>query len=514
MPNFPETSPQDEYQEIEENEPEQVQEFQEIPDIQEVPIQQPKENIQNQIESTSYQPSSQNYEGDILLQSSLGAVDLGNTYTTQILSNEIDGGTKIAQPIYQSYQMPINNNIGMNNIEMNEYNNINTNKSYSYPAQNNINNDQLFAKVMPINNNISGNEINSQYGQNEQNIIYSTPIQIRQNINNNNNNNINELSSPFGQQQPKLTPINYINSNSNFASGLENEIIDNDNNINQDMKNLNLREPKNEITIKLKEKNNPNIINNNNISKSNFLKQKKNNETPIKKQEDFSRDSWTLFYPENDPFFTSMNNFRDIIPNQRIENPGRNEIYIGDINNLRQRHGYGRLICPEFEKEGTWKNNRFNGWGREIRDNGEIYEGKFINDSLTGKGKYKKGNILYIGDFEDYAQHGKGELFTEEYHYTGDFNKNGFDGYGRIELYDIGVYEGEFKDKEITGYGVFKYCNGDFYEGDMVGGKKEGFGIFKRADGRMFEGEFYNDKFVQNDKLHNKKKYYNKKSYK
>ena len=56
MPNFPETSPQDEYQEIEENEPEQVKEFQEIPDIQEVPIQQPKENIQNQIESTSYQP--------------------------------------------------------------------------------------------------------------------------------------------------------------------------------------------------------------------------------------------------------------------------------------------------------------------------------------------------------------------------------------------------------------------------------------------------------------------------
>ena len=149
MPNFPETSPQDEYQEIEENEPQQVQEFQEIPDIQEVPMQQPQENNQNQFESTSYQPSSQNYEGDILLQSSLGDVDLGNTYTTQLLPNEIDGGTEIAQPIYQSYQMPINNNIGMNNIEMNEYNNINTNKSYSYPVQNNnINKDQFFAKVI------------------------------------------------------------------------------------------------------------------------------------------------------------------------------------------------------------------------------------------------------------------------------------------------------------------------------------------------------------------------------
>ena len=40
MPNFPETSPQDDYdQEIEENEPNQVQEFQEI---QEVPIQNPQ----------------------------------------------------------------------------------------------------------------------------------------------------------------------------------------------------------------------------------------------------------------------------------------------------------------------------------------------------------------------------------------------------------------------------------------------------------------------------------------
>ena len=39
MPNFPESSPQDLYQEVDENPPEQVQEFREIPDIQEVPIQ-------------------------------------------------------------------------------------------------------------------------------------------------------------------------------------------------------------------------------------------------------------------------------------------------------------------------------------------------------------------------------------------------------------------------------------------------------------------------------------------
>ena len=65
-----------------------------------------------------------------------------------------------------------------------------------------------------------------------------------------------------------------------------------------------------------------------------------------------------------------------------------NEVYIGEINSAGQKHGYGKLITPICEKEGTWKNNRFNGWGREVRKNGEIYEGKFVNDSLNGKGKY------------------------------------------------------------------------------------------------------------------------------
>ena len=233
----------------------------------------------------------------------------------------------------------------------------------------------------------------------------------------------------------------------------------------------------------------------------------------INKLDKFSSQGWTLFYPENDPFFISMENLKDTIPNQRIENQGRNELYIGEVNQARQRHGYGKLITPEFEKEGTWKNNKFNGWGREIRKNGEIYEGKFVNDVLTGKGKYKNGNILYVGDFVNYDQHGKGELFTDKYHYFGDFKRNCFHGFGRIELYDIGVYEGEFNDKEITGLGIFKYSNGDYYEGYMNQGKKEGMGKFVSFNGKTLEGKFYNDEFVGKDNLRNNKSHY-KKSYK
>ncbi len=122
---------------------------------------------------------------------------------------------------------------------------------------------------------------------------------------------------------------------------------------------------------------------------------------------------------------------------------------------------------------------------------------------------------MYVGDFANYERQGKGELFTDEYHYTGDFKRNGFNGYGRIELYDIGVYEGYFQNNDINGYGIFKYNNGDFYEGDMVERKKEGNGRLKKADGKILEGEFYNDEYVDENKYkYNGKKSYYKKNYK
>ena len=535
MPNFPETSPQDYYpQEIEENQPEEVQEFQ---DIQEVPIQQSQTENQNQ-PSLSYQPQSQNYTEDILLQSA-GILDSNKTYSTQMNPNELELEPEILPPIYQSAQVPLTTNNeeqNMNLAEYNDINNINPIKSYSYPAKyNNINNNQQFATVSPIKSNINDNfsyiinddndynnqymtDINPQYNNQNENIIYSTPIQIKPDVINNNN-----ISTSFAQSEPLISPININSNNSNFASGFENEIeVKNITNVNKGMKNLNLSDQKNEVTIKLTGKKNNNNYNNNiknnninisnNLNRTNFLKSG-NQMNNFKNLSNFSRDGWTLFYSQNDPFFIGLINIKDVIPNQRIENQGENEVYIGEINKARQKHGYGKLITPEFEKEGTWKNNRFNGWGREVKKNGEIYEGRFVNDSLNGKGKYKKGNILYVGDFVNYDRHGKGELFTDEYHYIGDFKRNGFHGYGRIELYDIGVYEGEFKDKEITGNGIFKYTNGDFYEGEMNKGKKEGNGKFITYDGKTYEGEFYNDEFVGKENLRNKKSYY-KKSYK
>lgn len=558
VPNFPETSPQDyDSQDNEENE---------IDDIQEVPEQQPEEipnniNNINQTNNIPYQNSinnqiQNNNIDDVLLRSSMDIFDSSNpTYSTQILSNNAEQMEPIvAQPIYQNISNPQiqniggiqNTNIGGGEVYSEEINtdinnNINSQVEVNSPMleseyfnqyNNNTNNNieisnKQFATVKPIsstnnnldyinnNNNLSNiqyNEgINQQYIPEEQNIIYSTPLPQRTNYMNNttninHNNNIN-YTAPFTQSMPVISPTSYVtklNSPNYLKNDNENININNINNINTGMNNLNLSNSKNEVTIKLTGKN-PKI--NTNINKSKFLKSKplKNNSKNIK---EFSPDSWTLFYSENDPFFNSLD-FQDSIPNQKIENPSKNEAYIGQINNLRQKHGFGKLLSPLYERIGTWVNDRFHGWGRETRKNGDIFEGKFVNDILEGKGKYKSGNILYLGDFDNYNKHGKGELFTDQYHYVGEFVNNRFHGKGRIEIYEKGVYEGDFDKDDITGYGIFKYDDGKFYEGKFVEGKRQGYGKLTTSEGKIYEGNFYNDEYQgnsgNNNFLRNKK---------
>lgn len=219
-----------------------------------------------------------------------------------------------------------------------------------------------------------------------------------------------------------------------------------------------------------------------------------NNLKNIKNISDFSPDLYKNFYDKNDPFFRPIP-AGEIYHNQIINNTYNNEVYQGDVNSKGQKHGFGKLTTPYMERIGTWKNDRFNGWGREVRKTGEIYEGKFVGDAIRGKGISLEGDVLYIGNMVNNKKHGKGEIFTNDYHYVGDFNNDSIDGKGRIELYDKGVYEGEFMDGYMTGYGVFKYPNGDYYEGEMEEGNMHGLGKFTSKNGKVYEGRFINGKF-------------------
>ena len=210
-------------------------------------------------------------------------------------------------------------------------------------------------------------------------------------------------------------------------------------------------------------------------------------ELDCKEFKDFSQNGWEKYYPD-DRFFKFPK--EGIIHDQLIIN--NDEIYKGDINKNKEKHGFGKFISPNIKRIGMWRRDNFTGWGREIKENGDIFEGKFINGLLNGKGIYKNTNnkTTYIGDYFNSKRHGKGELFTNDFHYKGDFNNNKLEGNGKIEIYNEGEYEGEFKDNLFDGKGMLKWKDGRFYVGGLSKGKMNGYGEETFSDGKIYKGNY------------------------
>ena len=61
-----------------------------------------------------------------------------------------------------------------------------------------------------------------------------------------------------------------------------------------------------------------------------------------------------------------------------VNDSNEEETYIGEINQKGEKNGMGKLISPSKKRIGTWRENKFTGWGREIREGGEMYEGKYL----------------------------------------------------------------------------------------------------------------------------------------
>ncbi len=209
--------------------------------------------------------------------------------------------------------------------------------------------------------------------------------------------------------------------------------------------------------------------------------------------DDFDPKGYKMFYPEDDPYFASE---ADVIHNQlRIynkEDKNNIQIYQGDLNSQGQRHGQGKCTTPYYVLIGQWKNDQFSGWGRESRCNGDVFEGRYENGVINGKGIFlNEKNSKYVGDFKNTRRWGKGDLTTDKIHYEGDFVNNEMSGKGRIRFLRDGVdYQGTFKNDQIDGYGVFLWRNGDRYEGQVKFGKMHGMGKYTFKNGKVYTGMF------------------------
>ena len=140
-----------------------------------------------------------------------------------------------------------------------------------------------------------------------------------------------------------------------------------------------------------------------------------------------------------------------------IENEGR---YIGEIKN-GLRHGKGKMIY----------------------NNGNIYEGNWLNDLFDGKGNYlhKKYGQNTSGDWEN------GYLIRGQIIF--------FKGVMGEEKYIGDVVYSFFGYPVPHGTGAYFYMNGDKYVGEFVDYKKEGKGTFTWANGDSYCGYWHDDEF-------------------
>ena len=218
--------------------------------------------------------------------------------------------------------------------------------------------------------------------------------------------------------------------------------------------------------------------------------------------DDFNQNGWEKFYPKNDPYFTinniGINHNKIKIYNEN--NINNIKIYEGDLDKFGYRHGIGKYTTSYYVLIGMWKDDKFSGWGRESRCNGDVFEGRYENGLINGKGIFLNSKkCKYIGDFKNMRRWGKGKLATNKIIFEGDFYNNQIHGKGRIKFLKSGLeYLGSFRNNQINGYGIFKWKNGNKYEGEVNNGKMHGLGKYTYNNGKIFQGLFFNGRKINN----------------
>ncbi|KAF4691945.1 hypothetical protein FOZ60_014432 [Perkinsus olseni] len=125
----------------------------------------------------------------------------------------------------------------------------------------------------------------------------------------------------------------------------------------------------------------------------------------------------------------------------------------------------------------------YNGRGRAVYANGEVYDGVFDEGVRHGEGTYWYINgDVYTGQFQENEKHGVGRLV-----YTGK----------KVVVHpSVGARIMEqFKEGQKHGQGTYKFDNGDVYSGDWCKGQKHGSGTYVYKDGGLrYTGDFKENK--------------------
>jgi len=188
-----------------------------------------------------------------------------------------------------------------------------------------------------------------------------------------------------------------------------------------------------------------------------------------------------------------------------------------DENRYQRKDQYGEFIGHTHRF--PHPNGHRHGFGLRVYQNGNQYEGDWVDDKRHGFGtlKFKDGPAEYAGAFvhghrtgEGVLVHGKKSEPRTWFRYDGTFLNGVFEGHGKLVIGDGRKYEGQFKAGVRHGYGTQILCpdahRGDpkrmfvgtqssmyrpqKYSGAWYQGKPWGRGVLWYPDGSRIQGHF------------------------
>lgn len=146
--------------------------------------------------------------------------------------------------------------------------------------------------------------------------------------------------------------------------------------------------------------------------------------------------------------------------------------YTGEWKNGYEE-GKGKYVASSFTKEGDWKNGRLHGYAIYKDNNGESYDGYWIENKKEGKGTFTYAN---------------GEK------YVGEWKKDLQDGYGIYTWPNGDKYDGGWLNNSKSGKGTFTYKNGDKFVGEwtMTGNVRSGI-LYNKNNIIIQQGKWYRE---------------------
>lgn len=138
------------------------------------------------------------------------------------------------------------------------------------------------------------------------------------------------------------------------------------------------------------------------------------------------------------------------------------------------------------------RSRNYTGHGKATYENGETYDGEYVEGVRQGRGTYVFVNgDVYKGAYEENGKHGLGEMKYSSK--TGAEDEEPDEGAPTRG----GRFRGYYRKSQRHGEGSFTYVNGDVYCGKWENGKKHGEGTYVYAkDGTQLIGQWVDGKIV------------------